>query len=360
MTRNPISTALLAAALATALGGMAQASPPAADELAAARAELERAARRVAELSGQEAPRVHVVEKRIEQRPVLGVVLAADETRGARIIAVTPGSAAADAGLRAGDRLVSVEGTALAGSDADARVESARQALSALSSDRAVRIGYERDGRTSEVRATPRLSAPMAMLHATGDEAAMEALPDAARLRRAVEAARAVAAPQVRQEIIRLGQDCQGEDCRAPMVWEAFRWSGLNLASVDAQLGRYFGTDRGVLVLSSGPELKDLQPGDVIRQVDGTPVTTPRETMAALRGKPAGSPVEIGYLRDRREATARITVPDTVRALALPAAPPAPPRPPRPPSAVDAPPPPPAPAAPPAPPVPAPAPPSGR
>ena len=45
------------------------------------------------------------------------------------------------------------------------------------------------------------------------------------------------------------------------MLAEAFRWNGLNLASVDAKLGRYFGTDRGVLVLSSGPDLAGLQAG---------------------------------------------------------------------------------------------------
>ena len=70
------------------------------------------------------------------------------------------------------------------------------------------------------------------------------------------------------QEIIRIGPrgDCKGKNCKLPMLAEAFRWNGLNLASVDAQLGRYFGTDRGVLVLSAGADLAGLQAGDVIQQ----------------------------------------------------------------------------------------------
>ena len=92
----------------------------------------------------------------------------------------------------------------------------------------------------------------------------------------------------MRQEVIRIGPrgDCKGKNCRVPMLAEAFRWNGLNLASVDAKLGRYFGTDRGVLVLSAGPDLAGLQPGDVIHKIDGSAVDSPREAMEALRAKP--------------------------------------------------------------------------
>ena len=134
------------------------------------------------------------------------------------------------------------------------------------------------------------------------------------------------------------------------MIADALRWNGLNLASVDAGLGRYFGTDDGVLVISTGPELEGLQAGDVIRSVDGKPVESPRDVMEALRGRDAGSKVAVAYLRDRKAGTAQVTVPEPFRVPA----PPAPPAPPAAPVAPSAPPPPPAaapmaPAAPPAP-----------
>src|SRR3546814_6262145 len=75
--------------------------------------------------------------------------------------------------------------------------------------------------------------------------------------------------PKVRHEIIRIGPGtaCKGKDCGTPALMSAFRWNGLNLATVDKQLGRYFGTDHGVLVLSNG-ELAGLQAGDVIQRID--------------------------------------------------------------------------------------------
>lgn len=128
--------------------------------------------------------------------------------------------------------------------------------------------------------------------------------------------------------------DCRpGEKCEMGQhrLAEAFRWNGLNLASVDAQLGRYFGTDTGVLVLSTGPALGQLQAGDVIRRVDGKAVDTPRAVMDALRDKPADSTVAVEYLRDRVSASLQLKVPKTMSFPAMPPMPPIPPLPPAPP-----------------------------
>jgi hypothetical protein len=119
----------------------------------------------------------------------------------------------------------------------------------------------------------------------------------------------AAVAPEVRTEIIRLGNDCKGERCELPVLAEAFRWNGLNLAAVDPQLGRYFGASAGVLVLSTGQDLAGLQAGDVIQRIAGKPVASPREAMEALRAQPAESKVAVEYLRDRKQGTAQVSVP---------------------------------------------------
>ncbi|MEM6936785.1 MAG: PDZ domain-containing protein, partial [Pseudomonadota bacterium] len=68
-----------------------------------------------------------------------------------------------------------------------------------------------------------------------------------------------------------------------PVVWNlAMGWSSLKLAELNESLGEYFGVDEGVLVISSGLAAADLKGGDVITQVDGTPVTTPGEAMRIL------------------------------------------------------------------------------
>jgi hypothetical protein len=122
--------------------------------------------------------------------------------------------------------------------------------------------------------------------------------------------------PDVHREVIRIGRNgaCKdGSDCRTLALSEAFRWNGLNLASVDEQLGRYFGTRDGVLVVSAGPDLAGLQSGDVIRKVDGKAVSSPRDVMDVLRTKPEGETVAIDYLRDRAPGSARLKAPKAMR-----------------------------------------------
>lgn len=408
MKPNPIRPAALAIALAVAVcvpattAVLAQTAPaaPAAStpEQRAAQAELRKAmdaveaAQRGLEQAAQRAARAGIASpeaggpgmrriaiRSLSDRPVLGVVLSGDDAGGARIAAVTPDSAAAKAGLRTGDRIVAIDGRALSGADGDARLADTRERLRALDTKTPVALTIERDGKRSVVRATPQPGDRLALLdnldgelagllgdgldnvhvetirrRVPGDAPVAGTAAPGTRVERIVRTLPAGVAPQVQREVIRLGgaAPCAGDACRYPLLAEAFRWNGLHLASVDGQLGRYFGTERGVLVLSTGGEFGSLQPGDVIQRVDGTAVGTPREAMDALRAKPADSQVRIDYLRDRKAATATIAVPKIAPIPLPPPPPPAPPAlpaPPAPPPARSAPDAPPAPPAPPAP-----------
>jgi membrane-associated protease RseP (regulator of RpoE activity) len=394
MLRTSLTTLALACALAPAAATHAQSTSPATPagptpeqrkEIDAAREDLQRAAKRLAELSGRygahgvgghafDRPGFDI-ESFAPSRPVIGVLLAPEPQGGVRISGVTPGGAAAAAGLRSGDRLLRVNGQAIAGDSDEARVDGARTLLQGLDEKTPVRLTYVRDGREQAVSVTPKRDARMMVF--SGDGAgpgervvirrigdgkleidgetvdfpggdAWQGKPGAPRVFTFTHGDEA--GPHVERRIIRIdckGEDkaeCEkraaahagagkpggdgadihrvivrgdckpGEDCKGRnLLAEAFRWSGLNLASVDAQLGRYFGTDKGVLVLSAGPVLEALQPGDVILRVDGKAVATPREVMDALRGKPAESTVPIDYLRDRKPSNARIKVPEPGR-----------------------------------------------
>src|SRR5687767_8846268 len=92
--------AVLALALAVAFGGgvagaqearpvappVAKANAAAQAELAAARKDLERAAKRVAELShGAPEDQMHRIERHVVRKPVVGVLLAPDPQSGVRI-----------------------------------------------------------------------------------------------------------------------------------------------------------------------------------------------------------------------------------------------------------------------------------
>lgn len=316
---------LCAGGLATAQTRTPKAVAGTEAQLEAARADLERAAQRVAELSRQlgrhEGP--VRIERRVVRKPVLGVLLAPDAQGGVRITGVTPDGAAAAAGLKSGDRITSIDGRQILGSSGELRVENARKLLDDLDAKTPVRLGYVREGRSATASVTPKLGEQFT-IHGP--------------IRVFADRVEGVA-PRVHTEVMRIGPECKGKDCRLPVLAEAFRWNGLNLASVDRALGRYFGTDRGVLVLSTG-ELAGLQAGDVIQKVDGKAVDSPRAAMDVLRDKPADALVLVEYLRDRKAASTRIRVPKAMP-LRFPLPPPPPP-PPAPPAAPKAPPPPPA------------------
>ncbi|HEY5803263.1 MAG TPA: PDZ domain-containing protein [Lysobacter sp.] len=353
---------LLAASIGLlfAFVAVAQTATPGADaakarELAAAREELRSAAKRVAELSGEsDMARQMIYDRQFERRPVIGVVLAPEAKSGVRIAAVTPDSAAAKAGVRSGDLLTSINSKPITGKDSEQRLAAARVQLRDLDTDSAVTLGYERDGKVASAKVTPQIGERVWLMSdgngvfagRGGMDGPLMWTPDG-KGGQPRPMPSPLVSPQVRTEIVRMGPmgDCRDEDCRLPMLAEAFRWSGLNLATVDGQLGRYFGTDHGVLVVSTGPELAGLQAGDVIQRIDGKEVKSPREAMMALRDKPADSKVGVTYLRDRKSTTAQITVPRTAM-LRLPPVPPAPPAPPKAPAAPKSP----APPAPPAPP----------
>ncbi|MCD9032664.1 PDZ domain-containing protein [Luteimonas sp. Y-2-2-4F] len=327
-------TAALALALAAAIPCSAAAQDA---DLRAARADLQRAAERIADSAAASLADL--------SRPVLGVVLAADPEAGVRVAGVTPGGAAAAAGLRAGDRLVAVGGRRILGSDGATRLDNARSLIAGLETDAPARIAYVRGGREAAVSLTPKAGPRVAVLSGDIAGAVQDALAgvDMDAVRQSVERAR-IDTAGIGADIERalsaagLDADCSGPDCATPRLLAAARWRGLNLATVDAELGRYFGADRGVLVLSTG-ELDGLRAGDVVQRIDGRPVSTPREAMQALRDRPANARVEIAYLRDRKPGTVQVTVPE-LRSLRIPAppappapaAPPAPPKPPAPPT----------------------------
>lgn len=371
-------------------------------EIAAAREDLNRAAKRLAELSGQHRGQGFMFDRALPVRPVVGILLAPEPQGGVRIAGVTPDGAAAGAGLKSGDRLLRIGGKAIAGATPEARVESARALLQGVNEKTAVKLAYARDGREAEVSVTPRLDQRVMVFVGDGQAARpggnmivrrigdggmridgedidieshmgaprhgaagdahvftfnsedagtstegrliidkrvirIDCKGDEATCRDKANAQMLMVPSGGDGEIhrITLRSDCKpGESCTGQRrLAEAFRWNGLNLASVDAQLGRYFGTDTGVLVLSTGPALGQLQAGDVIRRVDGKTVDTPRAVMDALRDKPADSTVAVEYLRDRVSANTQLKVPKAMAFPTVPPAPPARPAPPHPPKA---------------------------
>lgn len=257
-------------------------------------------------------------------KPRLGVLLGVDDQAGVRIAGITPGSGADKAGLKSGDRLLRIRGQAITGGSGEQRVANARDALTGLDQGKPVKITYQRDGKSHDIEVIPAATQAVVIartISRNGAGAASTTVFDSQELARLKDLG-----PQLRGEVLRVakGTSCAGGDCATPLLADIMRWNGLNLASLNPQLGRYFGTEQGALVLSQGA-LPNLEAGDVIQQVEGKAVASPIEVMRAMSAKKPGDQARMTVLRDRSQRQLQVTVPERMQLMDFISAPPAPP-----------------------------------
>jgi len=329
--------------------------PAAAADAAEARRELEQMreqmremSRKMADLSaklGDVGPRAYAYRYiGNPDRAMVGVVFSDSDyanTRGLRVDAVTPGGPAEKAGLRHGDVITSVDGKPITEANRNKTPEPLRD----LKVGQTLKLGIVRDGKSSELTVKAERREPfnfnfafndsdLAELGETGDLPGLDGHLAGAvmgpgfehdiheRVERAVE--RAHVAERVNEKVRR----------SMPRFNFSTPWWGLNLASLNADLGGYFGTDHGVLVLSTESDsLKQLKSGDVLLDVDGNKVERPEDALRLLRERPAGSDIKMQVLRQHKPLTLSMKTPE-FKDMFVPAppAPPAPPTPPTPPT----------------------------
>ncbi len=235
-----------------------------------------------------------------DNRGRIGVVVKttpddADDKLGARIEAVTPGGPADKAGLKAGDIITRFKGTALGGvaaeNDEDSGpgmklIELARE----LDPGDTVQVEYRRGTATSKATLVA------------------EDLSSSGRL------------GELRGQMREMGE--------MDHMWEGFpkmqmgpgefswnimgdAWGGIELVSLNPDLGEYFGTREGVLVVrASEDSTLPLKGGDVILAIGGRKPTSPMHAMRILRSYEAGETVAIDVQRKQRRTTLSWKVPE--------------------------------------------------
>jgi hypothetical protein len=327
-------------------------------ELAELRTQMQELSRRMAKLSGDLGdfgPRAYAYRYLGDpDRGMIGVVLAKDE-KGLRITGLTPGGPADKAGIRNGDVIVKVRGD-FEGPGGDSATF-LNEALRNLKVGQEVKLLVLRDGKQSEITVKAERREPYNFSEALGGEMgeAMKLPPDFdKRIKGQVERATREAERAVERANANAERSARIAE-RAQQRGRAMPWWGLNLVPVNAELGRYFGTDKGVLVIATDDEsLPGIRAGDVITSVDGKPVARPEDALRALRDQPSGKEVPLKVLREKKTLALNMKapqfnsifnmpppmpptapVPPTPPAPAAPATPPPPPTPPVPPTPPD-------------------------
>ena len=200
---------------------------------------------------------------------------------GVYVQSVREGSPAARADIRSGDLIVGIDGE---------RVRGVRHFVRLVSESPA-----GRSVRTETIRGSARN--------------VIDVTPEAARFAPALP-------PEIREEIERrLREFPRDPELELPAPRTARARLGITATPLTNQLAEYFGVkDGGVLVSAveerSPSATAGLKAGDVIIAIDGAPVRTPQDVAAAARRAAPGTVLDFRVVRDRKETTLRVTVPE--------------------------------------------------
>jgi len=259
-------------------------------KLEAARARLEAAAHEVAELTTEMGKPVmdrYMVFGEGPARSIIGVQLDAKSKDGARIQEVSPGGPAADAGLHTGDVIVGINGKEVKGD------EPARQVLRLMrdiNPESKVTVRVMRDGKPRDFVVTTRRAVGIFSVHG------MPPLP-----------------PVPPGELPDGPGDVDWESGNAffaPPILIHGPLGDMELATLTPQLGRYFGTSKGVLVVRA-PKAEGfkLEDGDVILSIDGREPSTGSHATRILSSYQPGEKISLQLMRDHKPLKLETTLP---------------------------------------------------
>lgn len=252
----------------------------------------------------------------IVRRPRLGVLLdmqaRATDSLGVYVQSVTPGGPAAEAGIQAGDVITKLDGAALTAGDTPVGASEERSAPALRLVERVARLKPGEKVKLEVLRGTEKKTFEVA----TRMEAEQQV---SVRIR----------SPEGDNLMFGPGDDWAG-NFRGPrgpgrvkimsvgpdgMERTIFRTGSalddLELTALNPDLGAYFGTTEGVLVLRAprGDGLP-LKGGDVILSVDGRKPTGPSSLLRILRSYDAGDAVKLEIMRNRKHETVSGRMPD--------------------------------------------------
>jgi hypothetical protein len=251
-------------------------------QLAQARAELERAAREVAQLSAAQYAQfgnVYALDGNFARmrRPLLGLNIANDDD-GVRVVGVSPGGPGEAGGAQIGDLIVAVDGVDVSGSADGNSTRIFLDELAGVEPDAEVAVAVLRDGQPVELTIVAR------------DRDVAGRADVAERLSRSARSPRAAQIPGPGNEFV----------LNLP-AFIAGRWNDMQLVELTPELGEYFGTETGLLVVRAPEDdAIDLRDGDVILEIGGRTPQSVGHAMRIFGSFEPEEPLEVTIMREQR------------------------------------------------------------
>jgi len=289
MSRTSLCVAILVTAGAMAAAGAVVAQETeelqqAQSELERAREDLEAAAREVARLSAQVAgPVVGDVLRHfgmMGRRAMLGITID-DAEEGVAVEGVTPGGPADESGIETGDVIIAMDGAELTGSEGGSASEVLIAQMGNVDPGDSVVLTVRRGDGEQDIEVETRAFEPR------GRDFTIPGRP---------------------------GRRFEGEHVPMPpgfgFMRRMGRWGDMELAELTPELGSYFGSETGILVVRAPTdETLQLQDGDVILEIAGrTPMGT-AHAMRILGSFEPGETLELTIMREQRRRTLEIEIP---------------------------------------------------
>ncbi len=219
------------------------------------------------------------------RRSIIGVVIeAADSGPGAKVTDVSPGGAAEAAGIKVGDVIVAVNGTTVKGG-----AREIVRMLREVEPETRVQVRVLRDGKRRDFTVTARPFDARTFVYRTPRDMDFDF-------------------------------DFDFDPSHGPPFGSFGPASihgglaGMELTSLTPQLARYFGTDKGLLVVRAPrSDFYKLQDGDVILSVDGRVPSSGSHLARILRSYQPGEKLTMHIMRERKALDLQITLPEASR-----------------------------------------------
>lgn len=250
---------------------------------------LAEAARKIAELSTNNLPMVVDIKRRFQMdgRAVLGINIGGGgdgPVEGVTIRGVSPGAAAEDAGLRAGDIITAVNGELMTADSDEQANANLVEFMSGVEEGDVLDVEYLRNGKQASVEVSPRQASGLAYAFGPGG----------------------------RNFSIPVGPNAPGFDFhKFAWISDGSGWGHMEMVELTERLGSYFGTSEGLLVVRApDDESLQLEDGDVIQSIDGREPDSISHAMRILGSYQSGEELELKIMRDKRKQTLKIEMPD--------------------------------------------------